>query len=249
MIEDKEISMPIFTNDKFLRNERAKKYVEIGNNLYRGTKDLTKETYNQICEEFKNKNENAITMLVEHSIRLIIDLAAKVYAKYDIEDLISFDEAISWTLDKFNFTLKNFETLLSSYVMYSSTVSYLVYKIISRRYDILLKRYLNETCMKNEDLIWKLDHVNSENYSYADLNCEEFRKRFDKVVKKLPAIQSKSLKMKFGYDTWVELTYDQVAEKLNTSRTNIQLAVVRALRNIRKDMGPLKEFSNGTLEM
>ncbi len=249
MNTSKEKVMPTFTTDSLLRKVRQNKYIDKGLALYQNIEKLTPNSYALIKQKFDAGDRNQLYRLAELSIYSTIRAVARIYARYDIEEVLSFDEALSFSIECFCDNVLKFETLPEFFCSYEkSLTNHLVFKFIVGHYlDALSRQRVVSTKSRNE-IIWDIDHKECDTFSYKNLNTDDFRTKLNKVFRKCTSKQVEVVKMRFGFNG-EEMTFREISNKMNVSRSRAEEIVNQAIYNIRKNVLPINQYSNCDLEI
>lgn len=250
-IDDCGVMLPIFTECKLLRELREKKYMEEGMSLYPNVQEGTVQEYEELKEAFINNDSTAMSRLMELSIFAVIESVAKIYAKYDLDEVLPYSEAVSCSLDRFYKYSFNFKSLPNNYCSFkTSLISYYVFKFVRRQYKLEFARINTTSVQKKENVIWQIDHNESEEFNGKHIILSEVRKSLNKVFdQKLTKNQLNALSLRYGLNDDIQRSFTEVANELNLSRARAKDLVDRALKNIRKNQKKLNVYSDCNLEI
>ncbi len=246
---DKQLD--VFLSDKTIVYERQKEYFKKALIIY-PTKEIELSEYNQIRKDFYNGDQSAIKRLIEKSIYSVLLSASKVYAQYDIEKYISFEEGISIILEKFNQYALNFKELPKYRGQFTySLINYYVFKEIRKHYVRAKSYYDKVEIMPIKDIAWIFDHAESEEISFKSLNFDEMKSKLSHFFDLLDDRQRKIISLKFGFETGEELTYEEVSNICGLTRSRVEQIVKSAFRKIlkKKKVNQLKQYADLDLEL
>lgn len=245
-----EEKVPVYTEIKEVREQRRQRYLSEAKNYYPHLEEITNYEYKKIKQHLED--DNTKKRLMELSIQPIIDALAGIYAKYDIEEVVPFEEGLSYVLNKFNKSLKNFTSLPDRMCEYSvSALNYYAFNVITFYYQFMKYDAKNIEYLSNNELIWKIDKLDHEEFSYKDVVKGDVRNRIIKVMSKLNARQARVLALRYGLFDGCEKTYEEIAESENVSRSRADKIIIQALRNIRKrkNIKPLLPYQDKDLDL
>lgn len=243
-----DISMGIYSDSKTIINERKKKFFMEGMEIYNNPKPLSPEDYAKMRTEFNNGNKEVLADLFYSSLAHIIGVTSSIYAKYDIEDVFSFEECLSLVLEKMNKPLKSFRTLPASFkVFVNSTLNYYIFMIINLAYKTESLKVNNETLMQMSDLIWAVDKQESVSLADTELLKEDFNKRLDKIFSLLTSKEVVVIKMRYGLEDGIERKYEEISKVLGVSRARAEQIHKTVMRKIgaEKYTKHLKGYEHG----
>lgn len=248
MNTSKETIMPIFTTDTLLCKVRQNKYLDKGLDLYQNIEKLTPKTYSSVKQKFDNGDKSQLYRLAELSVYSTIRAVARIYARYDIEEVLPFDEALSYSIECFCDNVLRFETLPEFFCAYEkSLTNHLVFKFIVGHYLESLSRQQVISTMRKNEIVWDIDHKDSDNFSYKNLNIGDFRTKLNKVFRKCNSRQIDAIQMRFGFNG-KEMTFREISLNMDISRSRAEEIVNQAIHNIRKNVLPIMQYSNCDLE-
>ena len=241
MEEIKFTQLPLLDVDSKTKEELKKKYMQMGLKAYNSAKKLTLAEYNKLKQDLDN-NVIDINELLEKSIYHIIEALAAIYAKYEIENVLPFDEGLSACILKINKGLVNFKKLpkfLSQYCI--SVINFYVYNVVSLNYNQELENTKVEL-MSNQSLFWLIDSMGGEDFSFKSLNLQDIDKKLKSLLSLLNERQARILSLRFGLITGEQMTYDEIAKRENISRMRAKNITTQALDNLRK-MHKIKQLN------
>lgn len=249
----REIKMPICTLDEKLRSERKQKYLLELTKYYPALHKLTEEHYFNIKRELEqNNNTEILSTLMGESLYFVLESIADIYAKYDIEDVISIEEGLSHATCVFNERLSRFKTLpmrLSEFK--HSTISYIVYLEISRKYNQELERINQIDLMIQHDLTNLIDQEQFETISKFEIMKDEFILVLKKSCAELTIREKEMLSMRLGFKTGQVMTFQEIADEYGFTKGRAHEIIVNAIRKIRenKSTKSLREYSSMNMEL
>lgn len=232
--DKRDYKMDIFTENKQLIEERKNRYIQEALSQYGNVKTLTYEKYKSLKKEFENGNKNAIRQLFEESTMDIISATASLYAKYDVEKYVSFEEVLSFVFEHlFNYHI-NYEFLPANRIAYlSNMVQFNCYCLINRAYQ-LNKAKSRECLMTNQDIAWIVDKQDADFISMENLNLEDLNFKLIHVMDCLSQKEQRIVKLILGFETGEKITFEECSKilKLSKARTcDIFHKAIKKLQN------------------
>lgn len=225
----------IYSKNKEVIDQRTKEYIERGQELYQNMPDITVSEYNQIRKDFVEGDKTALERLFALSGQSIISAVSRIYAKYIIEDVLSFDEALSSSFEKMNKYILKFNELPKIRAHYTqSLINFYVFGAIQKSYIKAHNRYISETLMKNEDLIYRINQEFSEEFSYKHLNINDLKQKIEKIITQLRPREYEILCLRLGLRDGQTLTCEQIGEVLGMTRVRVGQIMKNALNKLRK---------------
>ena len=200
-------------------------------------------------KEFDNGNKDAIRQLLNESAMNVIVSTASVYAKYDVEKYVSFEEGLSFTFEHLLDYHLNYEFLPTSRVLYLSNIIQVnSYKLVNRAYQSNKLRS-REQSMTNQDLAWVLDKQEADIISMENLNMEDLKPKLDQMMSNLSLKEQRVLNLILGYETGEKVTFEEAGEILNLSKSFVFEIYRRALEKLKnpKVLKNIREYSNTNL--
>lgn len=227
--------LPVYSKLLDVREKRKQDYLQQAEKLYPGMKSITNDEYRAIRKEFENGDKTALKRLADKSIKCVIDSVAYLYAKYDIEPIVPFEDGLSVSFMKFCSSVLKFDRLPKYRAEFETmTTNYYIF-------NILLTHYANEklikdrvVCLEESELIKEIDKKIACVISTYKEDKEHFEIQLTKVLKKLTSREVEILKAKYGLGNGEEKTFDQVSEDFNLSRTRVDQILTSALKKLRK---------------
>ena len=228
--------MPLYYEIKELRNQRKQEYIKEAKKCYPVLEEITNDEYCQIRDAFLNGDEKARGRLMEVSILPIINALAGIYAKYDIEEVVPFEEGLSYVLEKFMENLKSFNNLPKRWCEYSiSIVNFYIFNRINFFHNITKYHKENVEVMPQASITWEIDQKEYEDFSYKSFVEEEVRTRIIKVMSKLETRQARVLALKYGLFDGIERTFEEISESEgNICRSRAEQIAKAGLMHIRR---------------
>lgn len=249
-IKESNIVLPIFSEDKNVRAERKEKFIKLSKELYPNSVDLKDSEYIKIRNRIESGDKTVVPYLLHLSINAINTAIADLYARYDIEDVLPFEEALSYSLEQFNKYFWNYDKLPEYISQYKrSLISYYSYKFVYRAYARAYKRHQNEELMSKQDLAWKKDKEDSYEIDLKELYKDEVRSLLKKTGKKLTKKQAEAIGLKFGFITGEEMRFAEVARHSKITRHWAALLVQTGLDKMRNNSNGLKRYIDNDFEV
>ncbi len=249
-LKEEDVTLPIFTNDKILREHRKQKYIEIGNSVYQNAPDITEKEYKEICDRFKHGDKTVLTRLIELTIKPMNNVLADIFARYDIEEVIPYDETLSYCLERLNKYLLNYTELPDQFTYYaSSMLNFYAIKFVNRMYShAYVGQQLVET-MPQSSVTWKKDQIESCELDTIELNREDVRRLLIRVGHRLSSKQKEAIGLKFGFKTGEEVSFGDIARIYNVSRSRVADLVNSGLDRLRRNGTTLRKLLDNNLEV
>ena len=226
---------PIYsTNEVIIERRRQENLKEIGK-FYKNLPQLTKEDYMLIKQEFENGNKKIVELLMEKSLYHIVDVVAKLYAKYDLESIMPMEDGLSFAIYNFQNSLNNFTDLPSSYSGYvSNVINYFVFRYFLS--EKTRQSTQEKQCVQIEsfaDMKYLIDGKFYEDDNKV-FNRKEFAEQFFQICDNLTPKEKKVLFLRLGLETGITHTNQEVADLLGITKSNAHDTYVRALRAMRQ---------------
>ena len=176
-----------------------------------------------------------MSKLFEYSIWHINASLAAIYARYNVEQYVDYEECLSFVLEKLNVYITRFTAFPDYYTTYAnSTLNRYVYKLVVKKYNAAIKEQERCSYMPTKSLEWEQDKLAHEDFPMEDFTREEINKRLQKILNKLNARQIQIIKMRFGLDGYTEMTLQEIADKLGLSKSRIDHLMSAAFKKLRK---------------
>ena len=230
----KEIKLPIYSLNEEIKEERKQKYFKTLKKMFPKAKGLTDELYAEIKLELENNNKDILILLMENSVYHVLDAVADIYAKYDIEEVVSLDEGISNVLCHYNEKLNRFETLPRLPIEYTySTIHYYTYLILARSYNKEIVKKGEEDILSPQEMIKKIDEQKQDN-SLTQMPYElGFIQDLKRVTKKLLPREKELLIKRYGIETGKERTIQDLADEYGLTKGRVDQIIQNALKKLR----------------
>ena len=231
-----EYKLPIYTNVKEIIEERKIQYLNQLNKIYPDLPRLTEADYERIKTESDAGNKNVLTELINKSIYRIIEITARIYAHYDINNYLSIEDAVEHAIFQLSETYETkhnqLPSSLSDYL--TSTLNLLVYRKIAREYKKETSHFAHEEAMNIDKLAWVVDKEKSTTISDLNLVKEGFAKSLKKATNQLTEQEKRVIIMRYGLDTGIEMSCVEIAEQLGLTRARIHGILKSALIKLRQ---------------
>jgi len=217
-------------------NERYRKYLNKGLEIYQNLKSLSsRDLYKKLVNEIECGNEDARFELADRSIYHVVEAVADVYARYDIEDRLPFEDGLTLAIDnysKYVMTTENFPKYVSVYL--NQVISLYAFRTIMNAYVISKKPHsVPADLMTNEQIAYCLDKINNEEFQEG-VTFEQLQKTLFKLLDKLSPKHREILVLKFGLNGEKPLTNQAIGEIYNVGSTRIDQIVKASLEKFRK---------------
>lgn len=244
--------VPLYTDIKEVREQRKRAYLNEAKQYYPVLEKITDKEYQSIKTAIINGDKNARKRLMEVSMAPIVDSLAKIYAKFDVDKVVSFEEGLSYVLERFNKNVLSFNNLPRLWSEYSiSLINFYTFNAIKYRYQFTKYNKDNVSILPKSSLIWEMDKMQHEEFSYRYFVKADVRKRIIEVMSKLDTRQARVLALKYGLFDGCEKTFEEIAESENISRSRVDQIINQALKNIRKrkNIKPLLPYQDKDLDL
>ncbi len=227
--------LPIYTLDRNLIKKRKQNYINMGKEIYPKTEPLTEEKYDVIFNSFNSGNKHCLNELFTLSIDHIIKTLANIYAKYDIENVLPFEESLSVSLEAIIKYVNNYETLPNSHWDYLCKIlNITIYNKLTKIYS-RTKHYQDKVeTQPNSSIIYIIDKQGSQSNEYSKILINEARERINKTKAKLPSRNAKVLELRYGLNNNNPLTFEEIGKIENVGRNCAHQLVSAALKRVRK---------------
>ncbi|MBR4998954.1 MAG: sigma-70 family RNA polymerase sigma factor [Clostridia bacterium] len=244
--------LPIYTMSKEIIERRQNEYLNILNKGYAKASRLTPEEYEEIKKIFEYDRNDALDILIEKSIGLIVDAVAYLYAKHDLDNIIPVEDALQECVITINDKVRDFNILPHFYSEYAkSYMNYMVYVRLHRLCDVENEVSSKVDFYSNNDLSYIVDKEKNEKLDTKTILLKDFRKALKKAEKELTEQEKMIISLRFGLETGEELTTQDIAAILGLSRARICDAILRSLRKLREPYSVryLKDYANLDMDL
>ena len=219
--------------NKIFFKEEVNKYVLFINSNEFLPPPLSKEEEEYYLNLYKNGDNKAKDVLIEHNLRLVVYVAKKyeVNSSY-LEDLVSIGcvgliKAIStFDLDK-NFKLATY----ASRCIENEILMHLR-KTSKQKLEISIDEPLNVDYDGNELLLADILSTNEEDV-IDNIAEDEQRKIMYKAINQLKDREKEIISMRYGLNDGIEMTQKDVAEKLNISQSYISRLEKKIIKKLK----------------
>ena len=206
------------------------------NNASGFPKPLTPEEEKMYFEKFKNGDNKAKEILINHNLRLVAHIVKKYSGAGEADDLISVG---SIGLIK---AINNFEygkgTQLSTYAARCIENEILMLIRMNKKHKKVLS--IQESLGRDKDgneieLLDVLPGLDDEVYNIVENNI--ITEKINKIIKeKLPEREAEIIRLRYGLGGKPALTQREVAVKLNISRSYISRLETKAIAVIKEEL-------------
>ena len=206
------------------------------NNASGFPKPLTPEEEKMYFEKFKNGDNKAKEILINHNLRLVAHIVKKYSGAGEADDLISVG---SIGLIK---AINNFEygkgTQLSTYAARCIENEILMLIRMNKKHKKVLS--IQESLGRDKDgneieLLDVLPGLDDEVYNIVENNI--LTEKINKIIKeKLPEREAEIIRLRYGLGGKPALTQREVAVKLNISRSYISRLETKAITVIKEEL-------------
>lgn len=206
------------------------------NNASGFPKPLTPEEEKMYFEKFKNGDNKAKEILINHNLRLVAHIVKKYSGAGEADDLISVG---SIGLIK---AINNFEygkgTQLSTYAARCIENEILMLIRMNKKHKKVLS--IQESLGRDKDgneieLLDVLPGLDDEVYNIVENNI--LTEKINKIIKeKLPEREAEIIRLRYGLGGKPALTQREIAVKLNISRSYISRLETKAIAVIKEEL-------------
>lgn len=206
------------------------------NNASGFPKPLTPEEEKMYFEKFKNGDNQAKEILINHNLRLVAHIVKKYSGAGEADDLISVG---SIGLIK---AINNFEygkgTQLSTYAARCIENEILMLIRMNKKHKKVLS--IQESLGRDKDgneieLLDVLPGLDDEVYNIVENNI--LTEKINKIIKeKLPSREAEIIRLRYGLGGKPALTQREVAVKLDISRSYISRLETKAISVIKEEL-------------
>ncbi len=206
------------------------------NNASGFPKPLTPEEEKMYFEKFKNGDNKAKEILINHNLRLVAHIVKKYSGAGEADDLISVG---SIGLIK---AINNFEygkgTQLSTYAARCIENEILMLIRMNKKHKKVLS--IQESLGRDKDgneieLLDVLPGLDDEVYNIVENNI--LTEKINKIIKeKLPSREAEIIRLRYGLGGKPALTQREVAVKLDISRSYISRLETKAISVIKEEL-------------
>ena len=206
------------------------------NNASGFPKPLTPEEEKMYFEKFKNGDNKAKEILINHNLRLVAHIVKKYSGAGEADDLISVG---SIGVIK---AINNFEygkgTQLSTYAARCIENEILMLIRMNKKHKKVLS--IQESLGRDKDgneieLLDVLPGLDDEVYNIVENNI--LTEKINKIIKeKLPEREAEIIRLRYGLGGKPALTQREVAVKLNISRSYISRLETKAIAVIKEEL-------------
>ena len=202
----------------------------------RKIKPLSQDKIKQLIPKAKAKDVEATNKILESNLRYVFKVAKSLRGRgVPLLDLISEGNlGILKAIDKFDLTKNySFLTYANSWIR-----AYMLLKIRDekKKNEIISINEYDETFQKknnkkdNEDNLSLNDVIQQDNNLDVD---EDVKNYIDNLLKKLTNIESKVIKMAFGFEYGKPMTMDEISQVIGGSSERARQIKEKALKKLR----------------
>ena len=199
-------------------------------------KPLTPEEEKSYFEKFKNGDNAAKDILINHNLRLVAHIVKKYSGAGEADDLLSVGSiGLIKAINSFEYGKG---TQLSTYAARCIENEILMLLRVSKKHKnvISLQETLGDDNSESDvELLNMIPSQDDELYVTVENNimCE---KVLDIIEKKLPEREAEIIKIRYGLCKQKPLTQREVAKKLGISRSYISRLETKALATIKQEL-------------
>lgn len=206
-------------------------------NLNSFPKQLSKKEENELLEKYKNGDEDAKNTLIEHNLRLVAHIAKKYTSIFkDCDDAISIGTiGLIKGISSYNFEKK---TKLSTYISrcIENEILMAVRSGKKTQNEISIDEPIGTDCEGNQ--ITFNDILSNEEDEILDtVNLKMVKSSLARLLDRVLDKREKIIIMlRYGLAGGVEYTQNEIAKKLNISRSYVSRIEKRALEKLSENM-------------
>ena len=228
-VDNRVYTMNSYPAEKEEIKKRKQKFIQEGLSYYKDAKKITQTVYKKLKTELEAGDKDALRRLFLESTMDIINSTADVYASFDVEEYMSFEECLSFVFEYMYSYYLNYEYLPANRTLFKSNIIQLtVYKTVIKAYNLAKSR-----SSEFSDVIWNIDKIESEEISFKNLNIEDLKPKLEKIFSQLNNKEQKLIRMAFGLDDGKPKSYAEVGKALGVSRARVGFIVQKALKKLR----------------
>ena len=244
-----EYELEVFGCNEDNKEDRVKEYFNRGLKLYPTAREISSKNYQELLKSFESRDDKYLSDLMEKSIFYAIKSASEIFAKFKLEDYVSYDEALSFAIEKIGKAISNLDYLPQQKSKFTcSFINYNSYNAIKLIY--CRERYRKETelYLKPKDMEWQIDKLDHKDFSFKNLTTEEFLNAVKKILRRR---EYEVIKMILGLENEPEKSFNEVAEMMGISRSAVFQVYkngMEKLRNSKKNRR-IRKFQGDSLEL
>lgn len=234
---------PELIQDNAIREVRRREFSKIAKEHYKVLEGISTEEYKQLRDDFNSGIDN-INELLEKSVSLIVSSVIDFYTRYEIEDLLPFEDGVSLALEFTLEDIQRFDHMPSSLSHYNRSIDYHVFGVLCRKYERALRHTSTHNIMPREDVEDIVDNQFYYEITNQNISREEVKNILAKLFNDLTASEAKFLIARYGLLNDKQLTFEEAGAKYGVTKQRAEDIVKRGLKRIRKHklMNRLNEY-------
>lgn len=224
--------------DDNMNQKRNDEYLKKGLEMYLGIKKLEADEYISLREEFL-KGRYVTLELLEKSLYYLIEITASICAKYDIEDILNFDDALGFVIYKYYRANQDLSYMPKSFKEYLAYLNKVSYDTIYNKYRIRQHRFRKDIIMSPSQIANTIDHKYAESPNMEIFN-EGNKEKIIKHLEKLGKEDAELLIKKYGLKTGKCMTYKEIGELYGMTKQAVEQRIKKILIKIKSEK--LRDF-------
>lgn len=230
---EQEVTLPIYSYDEQEIFNRKNAFVNVGKQMYRNVPTLTANTYRLLARRFNDGDKTVVNKLITLSLQTAIENVAQIYAKYDVEEIVPFEEAMSGCVEAITKSINTLDYLSTSHWDFKSRINISVFHAFCKMYA--KECYELDKCETMSPLSMTYEINKRENVDFDNsLLIKEARGRLIKAMTKLGPRKARVLSLRYGLDDGNPLTLEEVGQTEHVVRSRIDQIVAASFKKIRK---------------
>lgn len=236
-------SLPKF-NGKSIA-EREQKFLKEGLETYKGVKGMSSDEYMTIRESLYN-GKNVTNEIREKSLYHIIEVTASIYAKHDLEEMISFEDALETSICNFYNYFQEITFLHYYFSEFKGFLSKISFSSIFNECKKRMNSYENEVEFDPNELTKIIDNKYAIDPN-AYFNHQEIRSILLNRINKMSKQDAKILIERYGLESGKIATLEEVGNKLGMTRQAVEQRLKFLLKSL--ETPKLREYLNDYSEI
>lgn len=227
-----ENKLPIYTNVPEIREERKKKYFKDMGHIYANLPKLTRDEYYSIKKDFENGDSSALDRLIEKSLFYIVEDVAEIFARHEIDNILSIEDLTYQCIYKFSEHLRTFKSLPEVFSKYTNSViqQYIFFTTI-REYNLALRENKRVDSVNDDQLATLVDKEHNYTLNELEADKDKLYKLLREILDTLTEQQANVVKLYFNPED--PKTCFEISQILNISRGRVNSLIRETINKVR----------------
>lgn len=228
-------------------NERCYQYLNKLREFYPNLPMITNNEYEQYRMEFDRGDKTHLIDLIDKSIFRIIEAVARIYAQYNIDNLLPIEDGAAMAIEYISETLNNSHCLpflMTEYI--HSYINLLTYRKITRECNYEHERLQKLDILDFEEMDKLLDLREDKSLFNVSIFKEDIYSDLEEVLSLLTPRQREVYCLRKGITTGYEMSIAEIVEKLGITRAAVYNAFIEAETRVKRSgkFKKLKEYND-----